>query len=162
MSSVKCQAAIFLVHCKLTTAAFCILAVLAILITMPRYASSRVLKPVKAFLRVEGIAWIVATILLGCTVAWSVLSIYSSVTAEGPHDSSWSNFASIASRWFVFNVAAMIFLALLEGPTWGVVGPKAPKFDLFPLFSWQVKFRCPLIILSNIEVVCFSLMLRNG
>jgi len=83
--------------------------------------------------------WIVATILSGSIVAWSVLSIYYSVTAEGPYDSSWSNFAGIASRWFAFNVAAMLFLALLEGPTWGVVGPKAPKFDLFPLFSWQVK-----------------------
>lgn len=32
----------------------------------------------------------------------------------------------------------MLFLAFLEGPTWGVMGPKDPKFELFPLFSWQV------------------------
>jgi hypothetical protein len=122
-----------------------------------RYASSRVLSPVKAFLRAEGASWVAATVLLGCVVACSVYSIYCSVTTSaGPHDPSWANFAGIATRWFVFNVASMLFLALLEGPTWGVVGPAAPKFDLFPLFSWQVQ------LCTRLEIKCVRLLLASS
>ena len=104
-----------------------------------RYAQSRVLKPVQAFLNAEGINFIFALALTGVGVAWSVQSIFFDVTkATKFHDPSWNNYAMISTRWFIFNVSTMLLLALLGGPQCGVKGGgDAGKFKLFPLFSWQ-------------------------
>jgi len=105
----------------------------------PRYVKSRILKPVQAFLNAGGSQYLVSLLGIGSAVAWSIASIYADVTKPGPHDPSWENYSKISARWFVFNTGLMLFLALLEGPAWGVKGgAKHAKFDLFPLFSWQV------------------------
>jgi hypothetical protein len=101
------------------------------------YQESRLLSPVKALMRSSGIGWVVAVAASASLVVWSTLAIVIDALREGPVDHSWTNFLFIAKTWFVFNVATMVFLALLEGPTWLVLGPKSPKFELFPLFSWQ-------------------------
>lgn len=102
-----------------------------------RYSTSRCLTPVKLFFKVEGTAWYASLAITGYGLGWSIHAIVAAIFVDAPHDPSWAHFSHIACLWFLFNMSAMLFLGLLEGPTWGVVGPKSKKFELFPLFSWQ-------------------------
>jgi hypothetical protein len=102
-----------------------------------RFQTSRLLSPIKALMRTTGMSWVALVALFGSSLAWSAYAIVQDVMKEGPIDHSWANYFFITKMWFIFNVSAMMFLGLLEGPTWFVLSPKGAKFELFPLFSWQ-------------------------
>jgi hypothetical protein len=103
----------------------------------PRYHDSRCLSYVKSFLHCEGTELMIKIAVMGSAVVWSTVKIFQDIIRDEPHDPRWSNYFRITSLWFVFNVSTMLFLALLEGPTYGVVKLEGAKFKLFPLFSWQ-------------------------